>query len=668
MHHGAADLDGDGNSDIVVAYTDGPDVWLEIITVDDSIAYKRRLLTPNDYNKNGRWDGGITTFVASDLNGDGYAELLMTVFAGFDLYPRGLWCLDWKNDSLLWKQDLPGLPNPAVLARDNRGADLILVSVCSMGNAVSTPTMDDRHSYVLCLNTSGELLWSKAPAGIFSYSWAGAIDTDGDGADEVLTWTNPGVPGDSSLAPESGAFLYVFEPDGTPVDSMRFSSGVGVEGVVTGDLDSDGLDEIIISTSDGIVTVCNGQLQALNRYEFPGAIELWRCQEFLGNGKNQLIVSTDDGKTMLLGNSFDVLAQIDGNFDFHQSFLTDVDFAEPGRALLLRDDNKPRMHLLYFEKRPFLSIVGTFLVRNQRTLYGVFAVLVIALIFTNYHRRKIRRNLGVISSQRDKLEQAGNELQNTLDNLKAAQTKLVQSEKMASLGKLVAGIAHEINSPLSGIASSNNTATRMISLLRRQISQAEIEPGVVGDLLKSVEALENINISIADGSDRVDRIVRKLRSFARLDEAELQRVTLADCLDETLELLHPQMKQHVIVNRQYGELPMIPCYPGYLNQVFLNVIMNAIEAIRERGEITIRTYSDDGMAVVQVRDTGIGVESDNLERIFDPGYTTKSRGIGTGMGLAIAYQIVRDHKGEIGIESEAGRGTVVTIKLPLTLR
>ncbi len=660
----AADLDFDGDDEIAVTYSIGADAWFEIFDVDNEISYKRMLFTCTDHNGNGRFETDFRNITPFDINRDGYAECLMTVFSAFDLYPRAYYCLDWKNDSVLWIQDVTGLPEVPIVTVNGNGATRIVLSVSSMGNAVTTPTMTDRNSYLLCLDDRGTLLWSKIRGGIFSWTWNAPIDCDDDGVMEILSWTKPGPEDDSG---RSGGYMQIYELDGTQGRFLQLPEKVLFRSVIAADLNGNGRDEIVVSTSDRMIAVYDGQLNELNRFQTPTEIRFWKCADFLGKGNNQLLAVTDDGITLLLSGSLKLLAQTDVQFDLTHSDFFEADFAKPGQALVLKDQDQQRVHLMYFERQPFLTRGFAFLARNQHTLYASFTVLILALVFTNYHRRKVRRNLGVISNQRDKLEQTGQELEHTLKDLKNAQTKLIQSEKMASLGKLVAGIAHEINSPLAAVTSSNNTATRAISLLRKQISQAKLDEQTEASLMKAVEALENSNLAIDTGAQKVDHIVRKLRSFARLDEAELQKVNLSDCLEETLELLRPQMKQRVIVNKQYGDLPAIPCYPGYLNQVFLNVLMNAVEAVPDRGEITVKAYADNGTAVVQVIDTGVGISSDHLERIFDPGFTTKGRGIGTGMGLAIAYQIVCDHKGEITVDSQIGRGTTVTIRLPLEL-
>jgi signal transduction histidine kinase len=165
----------------------------------------------------------------------------------------------------------------------------------------------------------------------------------------------------------------------------------------------------------------------------------------------------------------------------------------------------------------------------------------------------------------------------------------------------------------------------------------------------------------------VTEIVRRLRSFARLDQAELKRADIHEGLEDTLALIHHELKHTIVVKREYGNIPPISCYPGRLNQVFLNLLNNARQAIRGKGEIGIRTFVREERVHIVVSDTGSGISPENLRKIFDPGFTTKGVGVGTGLGLSICYQIVRDHRGEIRVESEPGKGATFTVILPMDL-
>lgn len=251
--------------------------------------------------------------------------------------------------------------------------------------------------------------------------------------------------------------------------------------------------------------------------------------------------------------------------------------------------------------------------------------------------------------------------------LKETQAQLVQSEKMASLGTLVAGVAHEINTPVGAISSMYDTQVRAVERLKATLNTISTgdteEHQKVDDLFKIIE---DANRVIASGTDRVTNIVRRLKSFARLDEAELQTVDIHEGIEDTLIIVHHELKHKAVVERNFGDIPPIPCYPRQLNQVYLNLLVNAIQAIEDKGTITISTFTKNDHAYIQFKDTGVGIPDEALNKIFDPGYTTKGVGVGTGLGLSICYQIVKDHHGDILVESKVGKGTTFTIILPMT--
>lgn len=252
--------------------------------------------------------------------------------------------------------------------------------------------------------------------------------------------------------------------------------------------------------------------------------------------------------------------------------------------------------------------------------------------------------------------------------LKETQTQLVQSEKMASLGMLVAGIAHEINTPIGAVSSMHDTLKRAVRKLKETLEaqfpqELQENPG----LSKPLRVIEDANRVIDHGSERVITIVRRLRSFARLDEAELKTVDIHEGLEDTLTLIHHEIKHNLKVIKNFGDIPPVACFPGRLNQVFLNLLINSKQAIQNKGEITITTSQKKGKVHIQFKDNGNGIPKDKLKKIFDPGYTTKGVGVGTGLGLSIVYQIMADHKGTITVESEVGKGTTFTIIFPINL-
>jgi signal transduction histidine kinase len=288
------------------------------------------------------------------------------------------------------------------------------------------------------------------------------------------------------------------------------------------------------------------------------------------------------------------------------------------------------------------------------------------------YSRELEEKSHRLEEAKAELEEYSRTLEHKVDErtreVREKQAQLVQSSKMASLGSLVAGVAHEINTPVGAISSMNDTLMRAVEKLKNDLESclAENRDEKAG-VLSSLQAVDDANKVISSGTDRVIEIVKRLRSFARLDEAELKCVDINDGLEDTLTIIHHEIKHNITVHKDYGGIPRISCYPGRLNQVFLNLLINAKQAIRGKGEISITTYIRDDKVFVEIKDSGEGISQEKLDRIFDPGYTTKGVGVGTGLGLSICYQIIQDHRGEIKVESEPGQGTTFTVILPTDL-
>ncbi len=243
-----------------------------------------------------------------------------------------------------------------------------------------------------------------------------------------------------------------------------------------------------------------------------------------------------------------------------------------------------------------------------------------------------------------------NELQNTLKELKDTQIQLINSEKMASLGQLVAGIAHEINTPFASIKSNNSIMKKLIE----KINDADLK-----------EMFSDINNIDNEAVQRVLNLVTSLKKFVRLDEAELQEADINKELDLTLALIHHETKNKAEIIKNYANLPLIKCYPNMLNQVFMNILVNACHAIEDKGVIEITTSVDKDNLIVSIKDNGKGIKKENLDKIFNFGFTTKASGVGTGLGLAISQKIIDKHKGSITAKSEAGHGSEFTIRIPI---
>ena len=273
-------------------------------------------------------------------------------------------------------------------------------------------------------------------------------------------------------------------------------------------------------------------------------------------------------------------------------------------------------------------------------------------------------------------KKAVKELAEAYADLKATQSQMLQREKMASVGQLAAGVAHEINNPVGFVSSNLGTLTKYIdrltefidlqdkavnSDLREQLQAARKELKI--DYI-SEDAKDLIRESL-DGTGRVSAIVRGLKSFSRIDEAKLQAADINECLEATLNIVWNELKYKAAVSKEYGDIPRTLGNPQQLNQVFMNLLVNAAQAIAKQGEIRIRTSHENNWILVSIADTGCGIAAENLTRIFDPFFTTKDVGQGTGLGLSISYDIIKKHGGDISVASEPGRGTTFTVKIPV---
>ncbi|MEW6417011.1 MAG: PAS domain-containing protein [Nitrospirota bacterium] len=278
------------------------------------------------------------------------------------------------------------------------------------------------------------------------------------------------------------------------------------------------------------------------------------------------------------------------------------------------------------------------------------------------------------------LDLKNRELENAYTQLKAAQSQILQQEKMASIGQLAAGVAHEINNPIGFISSNLGTLDKYVIRLSEFIdAQSEfIEALNVKEALEKLkerrkklkldyitqDIKELINESL-EGAERVKKIVQDLKSFSRVDEADYKHADINECLESTINIVWNELKYKVTLRKEYGDIPMTKCNPGQLNQVFMNILVNAAQAIEKQGEIIVKTWHDNGYINVSISDTGCGIPEDKLSKIFDPFFTTKEAGKGTGLGLSITYDIVKKHNGEITVQSEVGKGTTFNVLIPV---
>ncbi|GAB4199433.1 MAG: hypothetical protein Tsb002_35030 [Wenzhouxiangellaceae bacterium] len=328
--------------------------------------------------------------------------------------------------------------------------------------------------------------------------------------------------------------------------------------------------------------------------------------------------------------------------------------------------------------------------RYRLALAGFSALLILLLVYAGF---RLRSYYQALQSANELLEQKVVErtasLSTALKQLQDSQAQLIQSEKMASLGQMVAGVAHEINTPLGYAKSNTHSVQGQLNEIEELVQQQQALFALLHDSastkeqireqsekvtkmyreLNEYETFDSAREALGDadyGLNQISDLVRNLKNFSRLDRARMDEYDVNEGLDSTLAIANHSIKDKVTVVRDYGELPKITCSPSQINQVFLNMITNAAQAVGERGELKISTRLQDDSVYIVFRDNGSGIAPEVIDKIFDPFFTTKPIGEGTGLGLSISHQIIQDHQGEIKVHSNADTGTRFIIKLPLT--
>jgi two-component system NtrC family sensor kinase len=275
-------------------------------------------------------------------------------------------------------------------------------------------------------------------------------------------------------------------------------------------------------------------------------------------------------------------------------------------------------------------------------------------------------------------------LGNAYNELKMVQSQVLQQEKMASIGQLAAGVAHEINNPMGFIISNLNTLKRYLERVSEYmtVQTAAVQrcsekcgnSNILAEIAETrkalkidyiTEDLDNLIKESLEGADRVKKIVQDLKNFSRVDESEFKAADINSGLESTINIVWNELKYKATLVKEYGDIPLTVCNPGQLNQVFMNLLVNAAHAIEKQGEIRVRTWFERGLINITISDSGTGISEENQKRIFEPFFTTKEVGKGTGLGLSIAYDIIKKHNGMIKVDSEVGKGTTFKISIPV---
>ena len=348
---------------------------------------------------------------------------------------------------------------------------------------------------------------------------------------------------------------------------------------------------------------------------------------------------------------------------------TALEFLEQGLALSTELGAKPKIYQAHEALSETYAAMSDYskALEHERAFHRIKEV-----VFSDENTTRLK-NLQV-SFEVEKAEKEAEihrlrnvELADALQKLKEAQAHVIQSEKMAAVGRLVAGVAHEVNTPIGAIQSNTHVSQRAVEKITRalesshSIDQLKSTP----DLQRALDTLKTNNETTETAGRRISELVNRLKNFARLDEAEFKLADVHEGLESTLSLIAPQWNDRIQVIKQFGPLPKIECYPNELNQVFMTLLLNASEAIEGQGTITLETSTHNGEVSVTTADTGKGLSPEELDKIFDIGISQKGPQLRMHAGLANSYAIVERHHGEINVESELGKGTTFRIRLPV---
>ena len=322
---------------------------------------------------------------------------------------------------------------------------------------------------------------------------------------------------------------------------------------------------------------------------------------------------------------------------------------------------------------PLFNFEFTLLQQRLNALANIFINLFVVGVFTIYFFRDLTQKYDErLLENNIQLEQQKEELTITMEKLKDTQSKLVESEKLASLGEVTAGLAHEINNPINFVAGNIGPLKLDVDDLLKLIE--ELEKNYHGDLSKlksdfDFEVLQEETRSLLKGMEtgtkRIKEIINGLRSFSRTDENVFKAGDINTDLESTLLILSNKIKHGIQIVKNFQELPLVEANHGKLNQVFLNIINNSIYAIKEKGIITIKTIVDNDQVVIEIKDNGPGIAKGHLEKIFEPFFTTKPIGKGTGLGLSISKGIIESHNGSLNVQSIEGQFTCFSIRIPI---
>jgi len=638
--HYPNDFDHDTIQEVAIAYTYNDTLWLEILDVQEKSIYRRALVAGVDRNRSGTWDGGGRICKAVDLTNDGYEELLIACDVDYDLYPRKLICIDWYQDRIIWEFEVAGsISNEflyAIPSADSTDATIVF-GVNSKGNAARTADMDDRHSYLICLNKDGVLQWRRETGGVFSGGQTGLYDYGADGSLDILKTFERMNPDDSAATRLTANGLLVLDLAGRTLDSLVLPADVKFRRIQTFDVDGDGQREIYLMTTDRAILVYDYQLRQLGKYRFATLADVVDCRDFLGRGDMQFLIGKEDSETVLLSADFNLLARFDGGPAFAVASAYPRSDGSGGFNIVLADHQGSVNYWLTLSKNPWNSIFF----RNPLLAFlAAFLPMAMLILVIGYYTNKIRRKNRIIGQRGEQLAAAMQELRDT-------QEKLIAAEKYKQAKDIAGGFAHEIRNALF---PARGTLTRLAGSDKiRTLSLEEI-----------AEYAGLIDASIT----RAVELTRLISQYTKLDAIRRpEPVNLGHVVHEVVHSKQVILADRGIAVQVEGPQDTVVKSNGaQLYTVLDNLLLNSIDALTNRTNpaIFVQWKKDKALVHLEFNDNGCGIEREDMSRVFSAFYSTKPEK-GTGLGLAMAKKIIEMYGGTISVTSAPDTGATFMV-------
>lgn len=639
-----ADFDNDGLEEATTCYVIGDSLWLEIVHVNREVIHKKYIIGGVDRDNSGKWDAQALMLKAYDFNKDGYKEILFAVDCGYDLYPRCVICLDWKNDNILWRYDIAGMINNRNVhlienPHDNRL--LVIFGVMSKGNAAVAGDMDDAHSYMIVLDEDGREKWKVVTGGSFTTASPVVYDFNRDNAPEILvarSASSRAEQTDSSAA--KTFFVDLFSLDGTLLAEKELPGISMVRDAQLYDYRLDGIPEVFLTASQKRLLILDHELNVSEEVVASASFTVCDCRDYLDREDNQLLIVIEATKLILTDNRFKPLAEIDGDgpFDVGSFVAIKMPSREQGYTIFAASGISSESYVYELVKAPWHTIFS----RKPLLAFlaGAVPLGIIATIIWSI-LTAFRRKNKIIEEQKNRLDKA-------LTDLRDAQEELVAAEKYRQAKDIAGGVAHEI---LNALYPARTALESMKERL------ADRSPESLSRQHKLTDLAER-------SVDRAMNMVGLVKTYSRLDaEKKAEKTSLAaliaeiiesnkDMIDRTQAKITTAVSEGIKIN-----INRIHAY-SMLNNLLLNSLQ-AMESSPQR-EIRIAAIPEDNLIRIEMADTGPGIPEGNLERIFDAFFTTRPSS-GTGLGLSIVKRIVSLYDGRIFVESVLDKGTKFSI-------